>query len=535
MRIKSKKTCIFILLAVLSLPFLANTSLRIYENSRSIYSQIRLFSMILERIRQDYVEEKSSSDLLKNAIDGMVSKLDPHTTYLTPEDFKQWNQNFEGYSGIGITFDIIRDKITIMSVITDGPSDHAGLMQGDRIIAINNESAIGIKRDEVPLKLMGPKGTKVEVTIERKSWNEPKSFEIIRNEVHVQSIPYAFILKPGVGYIRIIRFSATTAEEMTDALKKLQKQKLEQLIIDLRGNGGGYLEAAVQVSDQFLTGGKRIVYTKGRIQSSFREFFSTDQNTTAHIPVLVLIDRGSASASEILAGALQDWDRAIIVGETSFGKGLVQSQYNFTDGSALLMTTAKYYTPSGRLIQRPYHNNGHSFDEYYTEVFNDSLRKVSGKNEVRPKHKTLLLQRIVYGGGGITPDIFFKTQRDTTPQIVRNLYFSENRLFFTFVEDYIKDENLSEMDLNQFLKTYSPNNGILKSFSHYIEASGFEYSKENFITYQKEIRNALKQTIATKIWGDEARYKVQLLQDKPLLESLNYFQESAALLKKAYP
>lgn len=532
MHLKNKKTIVFILLIALAIPFLANTSLRLYENSRSLYSQIRLFSMILERIRQDYVEEKSSSDLLKNAIDGMVSNLDPHTTYLTADDFKQWNQNFEGYSGIGITFDIIRDKITIMSVIADGPSDHVGLMQGDRIIAINNESAIGIKRDEVPLKLMGPKGTTVQVSIERKGWKKIKTFEITRNEVHVQSIPYSFILKPGIGYIRIIRFSATTAKEMSDALQQLKKQRMEKLIIDLRGNGGGYLEAAVQVSDQFLTGGKRIVYTKGRIESSFREFFSTDHNTIETIPIVVLIDRGSASASEILAGALQDWDRAIIVGETSFGKGLVQSQYNFTDGSALLMTTAKYYTPSGRLIQRPY-NNGKSFDEYYTEVYNDSLRKANHKNEERPNFKTLLLQRDVFGGGGITPDIRFKTRRDTIPKIVRDLYFSEDRLFFTFVEDYLKEDKLSEMEFNQFLKTYTPNNGTLKSFSHYIEDSGFKFSKENFIEHQKEIRDALKQTIATKIWGDEARYKVQLLQDKPLLESLGYFNQSENLIQRA--
>lgn len=529
---RRKKPYVIFLLIILALPFLANTSLKLYENSRSIYSQIRLFSMILERIRQDYVEEKSSSDLLKNAIDGMVSNLDPHTTYLTPEDFKQWNQNFEGYSGIGITFDIIRGKITIMSVIEDGPSDHVGLMQGDRIIGINNESAIDIKRDEVPLKLMGPKGTKIKVSVERRGWKKPKSFEITRNEVHVQSIPYAFMLKPGIGYVRIVRFSATTATEMSDALNKLNKQKMKKLIIDLRGNGGGYLEAAVQVSDQFLTGGKRIVYTKGRIQSSFREFFSTDQNTFHHIPIVVLIDRGSASASEILAGALQDWDRAIIVGETSFGKGLVQSQYNFNDGSALLMTTAKYYTPSGRLIQRPY-NNGKSFDDYYTAVFNDSLRENKNKAK-RPQHQTLLLQRNVFGGGGITPDIHFKTRRDTIPRLVRDLYFSSDRLFFTFVEDYVKDTTLEKMEFNEFIKTYKPDNGTLRSFSRYIEESGFEFSKEDFINYQQDIRTALKQTIATKIWGDEARYKVQLLQDKPLLESLSYFTQSEKLLKQAY-
>ncbi len=531
-RIRQKRL-IILLLIVITIPLLLNFSRGLYDSGRSLYSQIRLFSMILERIRADYVDEKSSEELIQNAIDGMVSNLDPHTTYLTPDQFKQWNQNFEGYSGIGITFDIIKDKITIMSVIQGGPSDQIGLLQGDRIVAIDGKSAIGIKRDEVPLNLMGPKGTDVRVTIERHGWENPKEFKITRNEVHLQSVPYAFLLKSEIGYIRIVRFSSTTGDEILQALKKLKSKKIKKLIIDLRGNGGGYLEAAVQVSDAFLPGGKRIVYTKGRIQNSFREFFTTDQNTFDMIPIVILIDRGSASASEILAGALQDWDRAVVVGETSFGKGLVQSQYTFTDGSALLMTTAKYYTPTGRLIQRPYTDK--PFEDYYSEILNDSMRTDQENDQSRPVYKTLLMQREVLGGGGITPDIHFKTRSDTLPQIVRNLYFSENRLFFTFVENYIKDhKNEFKMDVNDFLHDYSPNNGILKSFYNYIKANGFKMTDSEYIKYQKDIRLALKQSIADKIFNDEIRYKVQLMEDKPLLESLGYFKQAKTLLKNAY-
>ena len=532
MKMHFRNKYLLISVVLLSMFFLSGTPKFLYDSGRTLYDKIELFSQILRTIQNDYIDEKSSQELLENAIQGMVSHLDPHTTYMSSDQFNKWNQNFEGYSGIGISFDVIRKKITIMSVTADGPSDKAGLRPGDRIVAIDNQSAVGIKRDDVPLKLMGPKGTKVEVTVERKGWDETKNFIIVRDEIHVESVPYALMVKPDMGYMKIIRFSSTTGEEVEKKLLQLRSQGMKQLILDLRQNGGGYLESAVEVSDKFLPGGKRIVYTKGRMQASFREYFATDRATHPLIPVIVIIDRASASASEIVAGALQDWDRALIVGETSFGKGLVQSQYRFHDGSALLMTTAKYYTPTGRLIQRPFDDK--SFEEYYTEVMIDSLRKNMENDRSRPVFQSKILKRKVYGGGGITPDVFLSSEKDTSSQLIRRMLFYPQRLFYTFVEDYLKDPSEMKMELNDFLKNYEPNGKVMQHFLNHIRGSGFKISNQEFIQNSREIQFFLKQTIAEKIWGDEARYKVQILNDHQLLETLGYFLEAESLLKKAY-
>ncbi len=532
MKAHMKNRYLLILLLLLSLFFLSGTPKLLYDSGRTLYDKIELFSQILRTIQNDYIDEKPSQELLENAIQGMVSNLDPHTTYMSSDQFNKWNQNFEGYSGIGISFDVIREKITIMSVTPDGPSDKVGLVPGDRIVAIDNKSAVGIKRDDVPLKLMGPKGTKVEVTVERKEWDEPKNFVITRDEVHVESVPYALIMKPGVGYIKIIRFSSTTGDEIEKKLLQLKSQGMKQLILDLRQNGGGYLESAVEVSDKFLPGGKRIVYTKGRMPSSFREYFATDRATYPLIPIIVIIDRASASASEIVAGALQDWDRALIAGETSFGKGLVQSQYRFRDGSALLMTTAKYYTPTGRLIQRPFDDK--SFEEYYSEVMIDSLRKNMDNDRSRPVFQSKILKRKVYGGGGITPDLVMSSERDTTSQLVRKMLYYPKQLFFTFVEDYLKDPSDMKMELNDFLKNYEPNGKVMQHFLNHIRKCEFQISNQEFFQNREKIQFFLKQAIAEKIWGEEARYKVQILSDRQLLETLGHFPEAESLLKKAY-
>lgn len=536
MHLKRQKLHIRSLLIVASLTlsfFLFAASSRIYQSGKSLYEQIRVFSAVMKQIDQEYVDETDPEILLEHAIKGMVSQLDPHTTFYTSEQFSKWNQSYEGYSGIGVTFDVINDKITIMSVIEGGPSAKAGLQTGDRIVEIEGVSAIGLKEEDVPLRLMGPKGTLVNIGVERRLSKHIKQFTIMRDEVHVESIPYAFMMKPGVGYIRIVRFSATTSEELEAALKQLEQDGLRQLVLDLRGNGGGYLEAAVDVVDRFLPGGQKIVYTRGRIETAFREFYSTHKYTHPLMPVIVLIDRATASASEIVAGALQDWDRALIVGETSFGKGLVQSQYQFSDGSALLMTTAKYYTPSGRLIQRPYQNK--SSDDYFSEIYDDAIH---GKNnqlkKEGPVFHTNLLRREVRGGGGITPDIFFNAESDTFSEKIRDLVLSPKQLFFTFVEQYLRSSNQVPRNFNQFLRDYLPDNACMKLFIQYIQQQGYLFSKQDYLQYQQDIRYFLKQSIAESMWGETERYKVQLLRDKQLMEAVAYFEEAQSLLAQGY-
>lgn len=528
--IKNKKWVLglFIILGML----LSVTAFSLYDTSRTLYDKIELFGTILRRINYDYVDEKDPEDLLESAIKGMVSSLDPHTTYMSSKQYNRWNQSFEGYSGIGITFDIIRNKITVMSVFKEGPSEKVGLQPGDRIVKIDSQSAVGMKRDDVPLHLMGPKGTTVDVEVERSGWTGSKKFTLVRDEIHVESIPYAFMLKSGVGYIKIARFSATTHDELEDALDKLEGMGMKSLVLDLRQNGGGYLEAAVAVTDKFLTGGKKIVYTKGRTSESLREYFSTVASTHPLMPLMILIDRTSASASEIVAGALQDWDRALIAGETSFGKGLVQSQYRFRDGSVLLMTTAKYYTPTGRLIQRAF--NDKSVEEYYTEVFVDSLREHLIENRSSDVFKSELLGRAVYGGGGITPDKFLKADNDTISHVLRDIYYHRERPFFTFVEDYMKDHSGLKMEMNDFILNYQPGIRVLEQFYTHLNRLDIHVTPEQFKANEKDIQFLLKQAIANKIWGSEAQYKVQMLRDYQLVEALNYLPDAKLLLSKAY-
>lgn len=522
-----------ICLAGLILVIITGATWQFYGAMQSMYSRAQLVIAVLERVHQDYVDEKNPDDLVESAINGVISSLDPHSAFMTAEDFNTWNQNFEGYSGIGIYFDIIQDKITVMSVISGGPSDAAGLLAGDRIVAIDGISAIGMKRDEVPLKLMGPRGTKVTISVDRRGWKTIRDFIITRDEVHIESVPYAFKLQNGTGYIRINRFSATTGDEFESALTDLENHEIVRLILDLRQNGGGYLDAAVAIVDNFLPGGKRIVYTEGRVKSAFREYFSTERATHPLIPVIVLIDRTSASASEIVAGALQDWDRALIVGESSFGKGLVQSQYRFQDGSALLMTTARYHTPSGRVIQRAY--DGKSLLDYYTEIDNESLRTAQDTDQSRPVYRTGLLKRPVLGGGGIQPDIFLKAKNDTLTRIVRNLIFSPKRLFYTFAEAYVRKHPELKEDFHKFLQNDYPDAAALELFFSYINQQGFQMSRSDFKQNQQQIAFLLKQNIAAEIWDDESRYKVQMLKDLQLLEATGYFPEAEILLTRAYP
>jgi carboxyl-terminal processing protease len=527
----SKSTILTVLIALLLL-FFTGASPRVYRYGKSLYEKIQLFSEIIITIKEEYVEEKDPQELIESAIKGMVSDLDPHTSYLSSEDFERWNQSYEGYSGIGVTFDIIRDKITIMSVMADGPSDKIGLRAGDRIVAIEGNSAIGMKRDEVPLKLMGPKGTRVQVTVERPGWQKTEDYVITRDEVHVQSVPYAFMLEPETGYIGIIRFSSTTAQELEDQLQSLESQGIERLVLDLRGNGGGRLDAAVDVCDKFLPKDRRIVYTKGRIRKSFREYFSTERATHTLYPLIVLIDRASASASEIVAGAMQDWDRGLVVGETSFGKGLVQKQYPLKDGSALFMTTARYYTPSGRLIQRSYDDK--SLQEYYDEITNDSLYKKQEVDDSRPSYKTLILERKVYGGGGISPDISLTSSRDPLNSIIRKIILEPNRPLFTFSEEYVRTHPELKNELDDFILNYNPDDHTLAQFFDYIRDQGFQITEQEFQKNKPDIQFMLKQNIAAEIWGNQARYRVQLLRDHELQEALTYFTDAQGLLQKAY-
>ncbi len=364
---------------------------------------------VLSYIEQHYVDKIKPDSLSDLTLSALLNNLDPHSEYIPASELQTVNEPLEGnFDGIGVEFNILKDTITVVNPIAGGPSEKVGIKAGDKIIFVNTEKVAGIKisNQQVFKKLRGERGTKVKVKIKRTNSVQLIEFVITRGEIPIYSIDAAYMIKSTIGYIKINRFSASTYKEYLDSFNKLKKSGMKKLIIDVRGNGGGYLNAAVDIIDELLPKGTRIVYTEGQA-SPRKDYKATDKGGFENEEVVVLIDEGSASASEILAGAIQDNDRGVIIGRRSFGKGLVQEQMEMPDGSALRLTTARYYTPTGRCIQKSYSNGK---EKYFEEEFNryengellsvDSIKFADSLKFKTPSGK------IVYGGGGIMPDIF---------------------------------------------------------------------------------------------------------------------------------
>ena len=375
-----KKSTLFIIFVVLtSITLVVTISQGYLFSADNTYKQIARFMDVLKIVRSYYVEEVDTEKLITGAIQGMLEQLDPHSVYIEPKKLKEITEQFQGsYQGIGIEFIIQNKVLTVVAPIAGSPSEALGIRPGDQIIKIEGKSAYGITETEVQKKLKGPKGTKVTVTIRRPGMDEPFDLTITRDKIPIYSVMAHFMITDKIGYIYVGRFAQTTVDEFDKAYRDLEMQGMRALLMDLRGNTGGYLEQAFKLADRFIDGRKKIVFTKGRIPESNTEFYATDRATKRKIPLIILIDKGSASASEIVAGAIQDWDRGLIVGETSFGKGLVQTQISLRDGSALRITTARYYTPSGRLIQRSYENGLY---EYYASRYDDTEEEKSEKDK----------------------------------------------------------------------------------------------------------------------------------------------------------
>ena len=380
-------------------------------------SQLDLFTQVLYLVQNHYVDAPDNQKLIKGAIDGMLRTLDPHTVFLPEQRAQRMDEQFQGeYSGIGVQFEIRDGVITVISPLEGTPSFRLGVHAGDRIVEIDNKPVPKtINNDDVFRMLRGPAGSTVAISIQREDEPDLLHFNIERAKIPIESVPYSYMIKPGVGYVRIIRFSATTGDELERALNSLRAQGMKQLMVDLRSNSGGLLTQAVDVLDQIVPADRLLVYTRGRNPSANQDYKSTDRPKINDVPVVVLIDHGSASASEIVAGAVQDLDRGLVAGTNSFGKGLVQNQLRLSDGSKLLLTIAKYYTPSGRLIQRDYtkfsDREDYARDADLQDVPSDSVLAT------RPKFKTTS-GRTVYGGGGIYPDVVLKEPDNLTrPQI----------------------------------------------------------------------------------------------------------------------
>ncbi|WP_347841174.1 S41 family peptidase [uncultured Draconibacterium sp.] len=519
-----KNIGINILLAfLLVFPFATMAQKEVQEN------QVK-FARLLRLVDGYYVDSADVNDLTEKAIVHLLQELDPHSTYISKEEVDKMNEPLKGnFEGIGISFNIYKDTLLVTTTISGGPSEKVGLRAGDRIIEVDekNIAGIGLKNSDVFELLRGDKGTKVDLKIARRGSETPLDFSIIRDKIPIFSLDASYMLDETTGYIKLNKFSATTTEEFLTAMNDLKRQGIKNLVLDLRGNGGGYLKSAIELSDQFLQNEQLIVYTDGTNDPK-REYKATAKGSFESGNLVVLVNEGSASASEIVSGAVQDWDRGVIIGRRSFGKGLVQKPFFLNDGSMVRLTTAHYYTPSGRCIQKPY-------DEGISEYRKDYSNRLSNGEMFSAdsidfddslKHKTLVNGRAVYGGGGVMPDIFIPIDTSSHYAYVNKL--RRKQVTYNFVLDYV-DEHREELH-----KKYPD----FESFNHKFEISdsnieqvvakgieeGIERDDESLAFLQNDIKRELKALIARDVFSRNDMYKILYQEDDAILKALEVIE-----------
>lgn len=484
---------------------------------------------LMHYVRQNYYEDTEAVDLLHGAIEGYLSQLDPHSTYIRPEDLHDTQDRLQGsFEGIGIFFEIVDNVLTVLSPIEGSPAFRAGLMPGDQIYRIDGKSALHLKAKEVTDLLKGRKGTEVMVSIRREGEQDLLDFDIVRDKIQVPSVPYAFKLSDDIGYVKITRFSSRTGEELEAAIGDLLLQGTQKLILDLRGNGGGYLEQAVVVANQFIEKGRRLVYTEGRYRQSRQNHLGRNEPTFApDLPLIVLVDRFSASASEIVAGAIQDYDRGLVVGHTTFGKGLVQKQFHLKNRGAVLLTIARYFTPSGRPIQRPF---GEDHEAYQKEGYDDYDPNADPDSmQTKQVYHTRILKRKVFGGGGITPDVAI--QADTLGTFARVLVKPANfGAFLSFAKRREAHILSHYSDFDAFFNSYEPSAQDVASFRSLLNERSLVFSESEFRAETPFIKKQIKQQIAQIRWGNWAEGRVRVQQDPQVAKAIALFGQAEALL-----
>lgn len=491
--------------------------------TQTLFSQVKSstgttdkFATLLNYIEHMYVDTVNAEKLTEIAIVKMLEELDPHSMYLSKEELREANEPLQGsFDGIGIQFNIFKDTILVVEPIQGGPSEKLGIRAGDRIIKIEGDvvAGVGIKNNDVFKRLRGPKGTKVTIEIERSNNKELLSYDIIRDKIPIYSIDAAYLAAPQVGYVKISRFAKTTMDELRKAIARLKADGMKDLILDLQGNGGGLLNAAVEMCDEFISGDRLLVYTEGRAFP--REDYKANPRTNGSFEkgrLIVLIDESSASASEILSGAIQDWDRGLIVGRRSFGKGLVQRPIPLPDGSAVRLTVQKYYTPSGRCIQKPYDDGSEAYrhdreDRWKNgEFFSlDSLHLVDSL-----KYYTKIKNRVVYGGGGIIPDVFVPL--DTSES---SAYFSEmlrtgvnNEWVLTYVNSNRTELLIQYPDIKSFIAKYEVPESGMNEMIQMMKKKEVEFNEVDFKTSEHAIKLRTKALIGRNLYDNEAFYHI---------------------------
>jgi peptidase, S41 family len=477
-----------------------------------------------------YVDQVDENKLVESAIVKMLEQLDPHSTYSDPEEVKALNEPLQGnFDGIGIQFNMATDTLFVIQPVSGGPSEKVGILAGDRIIVVNDTVIAGVKMstEDVMRRLRGKRGTEVTVKVMRRGVKELLPFTIKRDKIPVYSLDASYMVDKKIGYIRVNRFAATTGKEFTDALHRLQKEGMRDLILDLQGNGGGYLNAAIELANQFLGKKELIVYTEGR-RNPRAEFDAEGNGDFLNGRLVVLVDEFSASASEIVTGALQDWDRAIVVGRRTFGKGLVQRPIDLPDGSMIRLTVARYYTPSGRCIQKPYE----SIEQYNKDLIDRYNRgeMLSADSIHFPdslKYKTLKLGRTVYGGGGIMPDYFvpvdttmytdyYLALRDKGAIVQMNL-----KLVDAYREEWLKEYK----DFRHFNKNFEVTSAMLEELRKLGETLGAKYDEKQYQIALPLIKAQMKALIARDLWDMSEYFQVINLMNNSMLKAVELLEK----------
>ncbi|MBO4741693.1 MAG: S41 family peptidase [Bacteroidales bacterium] len=494
------------------------------------YTATSKISDLLYLISTRYVDTVAYDSLVDNAIIALLEDLDPHSVYIPASSLTSEMESLEGnFEGIGIMFNLQDDTILVIQTLNGGPSEKAGIMAGDRIITVNDSvvAGKGISNEDVIHLLKGKKGTKVRLGIKRSGVPKLLNYTLKRDVITTNSVSYKGMVAPEVGYVKLEEFSSDSYSEFLEALYFLQEKGAKKLILDLRSNAGGYLDQAVNIIDEFLSSkNDLIVYTEDRNRRQSKSFATPSGEFTSGA-LVVMIDEFSASASEIVAGAVQDNDRGTIVGRRSFGKGLVQEQFQLKDGSALRLTVARYYTPSGRCIQRPYEKGS---DEYYQDFLLRLTAEMSDSLNYKPKDDTVKYYtkngRVVYGGGGILPDIIIPYEKDVTYVYYNTLIRKGlvQKYAFDYVERNSKALKQKYPASDDFIKNYNVDNAFFEAFVQYTEKQGVKRDKASIAAHGKELKVSLKAYMAEILYGQDAFYEIYLTNDPELAKALKVVQ-----------
>lgn len=513
-----------------------------YSRSNSASRQQQKLLMVENIVNNLYVDNVDEEKIVENAVRGILENLDPHSSYSTKEETTSSQETMQGsFSGIGIQFNMQKDTLYVVQTIAGGPSEKVGILPGDRFIAVDDSIIAGrkLKNTDIMKRLRGPKGTKVNIKVKRGSNAELLEFRITRDDIPLNSIDAVYMADGKTGYIRLSRFAATSYKEFKDAITKLKKQGMQQLILDLTDNGGGYMQIAAQIANEMLNRGNLIVYTQGR--KSPRQNLNADGSGTFRTQkVVVMINQFSASASEILSGAVQDWDRGVVVGRRSFGKGLVQREFLLPDSSSFRLTIARYYTPSGRNIQKPYvKGDREDYDKDIIDRYNHGELQSADSIHFADslKHTTLRLHRTVYGGGGIMPDVFVPL--DTTQYTDYHRRLVAKGIIPQFALRYV-DKNRADLkaqypDAQKFIKEFTVTDEMLNNLVDASKAEKVDFDKSQFAKSKEMLRTFVKAAIANDLFSTGAYFQIVNEQNDIYKEALSIINDDARYRKIISP